>query len=238
MEPIALEFAATETYRPEIIRRSLESFRANLGGVDWDRSRCCVNLDPIPRNAVNPARLTAIVDAIAGVFPTFSLADVHFARKPNFARAVKWAWTAPTGCFGDRFFYLQMDWILTRRVSIADLVALLDRDDGRIAVNLRAHRANMRERLCLSPVLIRRSTARELADAMTDADGPEAQLRPPSFRRGGRSLAVGLQSLHWPADRVVEDIGRDWMDREGFVKDGGSNFTRWKKPLREEVSVA
>ncbi len=218
---VALEFAGTECIRPEIARRSYESFHQNLQGVDWQRSTLYLNIDPVPKGT-DPGAMVQVAEEFFGHV-------VH--RTPpeaNFARAVKWTWAAARG---DYVFYLQADWLLARPVNVHEMLAILG-GPAWDAVNVRRSCGHQSDRiLCLAPVLLRGTVARSLAMLFNTVDGPEAQLRTANFRQGGRGLGVGLRSCHWPVggrDPLV-DIGRRWMEEHGYRKAGGTRFVVWDR---------
>jgi len=220
---MALEFVSTECLRPEICEVSWRSFRSRLKGVDWEGSTLYLNIDPVPQDA-KPVAADDLL-RVARLF--FGRVVVNRPAKANFARAVKWGWMQPRGSV---FFYLQADWLLKADVDLLSLLRELKDWD---AVNLRAYAHNWAPKhLCLSPVIIRSEVARRLASAMVDDVGPEAQLRRPSFREGGRSLGVDVRSLHWPREQhrvVLDDIGRAWMKGRGLQKKRGKPFVTWEK---------
>jgi len=212
-----MEFTATECIRPEVAEQSWASFAQNLQGIDWDASTLYMNIDPLPTGLNSACMVTA-----AERF--FGTVKCRYAHEPNFAYAFKWAWLQPKD---DIFFYLHADWLLRQRVDIADMLALLAKDRKLAAVNLRAY-ANFTRKLCLSPVLIRRDVARGLSKQWNGQHSPEAQLREPSYREGGRCLGMKIKSVHYPKRVVIVDIGRAWMRQNGFRKAGGTSFVTWQ----------
>ncbi|HUU35363.1 MAG TPA: hypothetical protein VMW48_14965, partial [Vicinamibacterales bacterium] len=207
------------------------SLRSHFKGVDWADCTLYLNIDLAPPTA----DVLDADDVIEAAKQVFGHVVVRVQDEPNFTRAVQWCWRKPTGSV---LFYFQADWELTEDIEILELMhRLWSRCPPVDAVNLRAYYGPREARLCLSPVLLQSHVARALADRMVDDVGPEAQLRAPSFRDVGRSLGVGLCSLHWPEghDRiVVRDIGRKWLDGEGLVRRGGDGFTTWA-PMEDEM---
>jgi len=221
---VALEFAGTECVRPEIARRSYESFYRNLQGVDWARSTLYLNVDPVPKGT-DPGAMRQVAEQF------FGRVVCRTPPEANFARAVKWTWAATRG---DYLFYLQADWLLARPVNVHEMLAILG-DPVWDAVNVRRSSGHQTDHtLCLSPVLLRGTVARSLAIQFNGVDGPEAQLRTPNFRPGGRGLGVGLRSRHWPVggDDPLVDIGRPWMEEHGYRKAAGTRFVVWER-MRE-----
>ena len=217
----ALEFVSTECLRPGICDRSWASFRKHLKGVDWKESTLYLNIDYTPHCMKREVIPSLVIEAAMG---HFGKVEWNVPNEPNFTRAVKWGWSQPQN---EYFFYLQADWLLTEDIDIDELKTLLK--DPYCAVNLRAHGPQVKERLCLSPVLIKSTIARRLIRDMDDEIGPEAILRDPKMRTGGRSLGVDLKSLHYPPHRpIIRDIGKEWMKRNAVVKKGGNSFVVWR----------
>ncbi len=215
-----LEFVSTECLRPEVCIKAWTSLRENLTGVDWKKSMLYLNIDPLPKDK----GLEEAKQIMQKARNVFYKVDVRRAKIPNFTRAVKWGWSQPRGSF---FFYFQADWILKQKVDIEFLMmSMLNRKLD--SLHLRAYKGNY-DRLCLSPGLIKSNTARELAREMVETVGPEAQLRPPEKREGGRGLGVNLNSYCWPRNQVVvEDIGKEWAEKHNIQKKGGSSFVEWE----------
>jgi len=231
---VPLEFACCEVAcegRAELVRRGLDSFRDKLVGVDWERSTCYLNLDPFGDDGHRyEAEMVAVFQE------HFGLVEWQAHLMAHFPSSLKWTWSQPRGPV---FFQLEADWILTHAVDVCEMIYMLAQRRDLVAVNLRAHTGDMGSRLCLSPGLVRTGVARQIAEQLNTTDNPEAQLRTPEFRTGGRSLAAALVSEHWPGFGVLRDIGRPWQAERGIVKDvadghGAGNFLRWreKQPQR------
>lgn len=217
---IQLEFVSTECLRPEICSRAWQSFHKNLTEVDWEHSTLYLHMDKLPKEAGEKEANQMLTEASK----VFGHVLGHVGQEPNFTNAVKWGWNQP---LGPVFFYLQADWILLEKVDAEFLLLSLFQMDLD-SLNLRAYKGSY-ERLCLSPVLIRSHVAKSLVKKMNNETGPEAQLRVPSKRKGGRSLGVDLKSSCWPRGRkVVKDIGREWARKNNVRKKGGSDFVTWE----------
>ncbi len=216
-----LEFVSTECLRPEVCDKAWQSLKKNLKGVNWDRSTLYLNIDPLPKDRGREESKQVLRKA----FRVFGNVSVRRTEIPNFTRAVKWGWSQVKGHF---FFYFQADWILKKEVDIEFVImSLLNQKLD--SFQLRAYKGNY-DRLCLSPCLIKTSTAYDLAQQMIETVGPEAQLRSPRKREGGRNLAKDLNCKCWPRNEaVVEDIGREWAKEHKIQKKNGSRFVVWEK---------
>lgn len=216
-----LQFTATAMRRPGIFRDTLQSFAANLRGVDFRASELYLNIDPLPAQGD-----IDLVLEIAG--ETFGHVFSNAPETPSFPAAVKWCWSQPTD---ELFVHLEDDWLLQRPVEIWDMLALMRADPSLSLVNLRAYK-HSDDRLCLAPGLWRTEHAKAIAARMRTDANPEMQLRAqrPSNPYGG--LHNGFKGKQFPAEIVIRDIGRAWMQVNSLRRDSEFNgnrnqFTRW-----------
>lgn len=225
---IPIDVVSTECLRPEICARSWASLQKNLKGVDWANSTLYLNIDPSPWPGHYPEESVQAVEDAAGRF--FSQIVVRKPQRPCYPAAVRWGWLVPTR---QHFLHWQADWVFLETAHLIEpLLAwqAASEDDGSVVAFHFRHSMGFKfvDRLCMNP-FIDTMTARWVAKRLDDSAGPEAQLRPPGFRPGGRGLGVGLHALHWPDDRVViRDIGREWMRENRLRKAGGSGFVTWE----------
>lgn len=207
-----IDFTCTACRRPELLERTLLSFRKNLMGVDFDNCTMHINVDPVP-----DGRHVADVNDIAMQF----VGDVHLndPQSPSFPPAVKWCFTQPDASW---CFHLEDDWLLLEPVHIDDLLAVPAR-----VINLRAH--NFKEgitRCFLSPGLWDTALMHHVGERLNDWENPECQL----WR-----LTDGLRCGHYYGNKpLVRDIGREWLETSGYTKDtpkperGVHHWTHWK----------
>lgn len=210
-----LDFTITTCLRPEILRRTLESFRANLRGVEWDKCSVFVNVDPVGDGTREE------ISSVLGVLECDK--GIHFAAEPSFPLAVKWCFSKPAK---EYCFHLEDDWELLEPIDIADMLSILQAEQREV-VNLRAKNFSPQLTRCfLSPGLWRSEIMRTVAAAMDGNKNPEVQLWNVTDR-----LHVGR---YWPRDQiVVKDIGREWLAASGYRKnvevDRGVNpWTKWE----------
>lgn len=200
--------------RADILRRTYDSFAANLQGVDLDSCRLYLNIDRGP-DPVGYESLTNVAQEY------FLHVVFNETQRACFPAAVRWLWSEPDE---ERFFHLEDDWICREPINVPALHALLDADAGLSCVNLRAyvHRPSTMG-ICLSPGLWRTSHAKAIAATLTDDRDPELQLR-----EGKQGIYRGVQC---PSDRsVIEDIGREFMAHNGLRKNmmNGHRLTAWE----------
>jgi hypothetical protein len=174
--------------RPGIFRDTLDSFRGNLRGVDFQDCTLYLNLDPAPAEGDGDA-----VEATAR--EVFGTVIVNRPAEPCFPAAVKWCWSA-TGR-GVFCVSLEDDWILQKPVEIGDMLAALQADPTLSLVNLRAYR-HSDDRLCLAPGLWRTDHAKAIAAKMRTDANPEMQLRRKRPNNPHGDLHVGYRGLQFP----------------------------------------
>lgn len=213
-----LDFTVTTCLRPDILRRTLESFRENLKGVEWGKCRAFVNVDPA--GPENNDTTFEIIDLIKSSFEGAS--KIHWARKASFPAAVKWCFAQPTTPFA---MAIEDDWVLKEPIGIEDMMAQMTPQV--CVVNLRAK--NFRQgvtRAFLSPGLWRTSMMHAVAAEMDGVTNPEIDL--------WRITDRYRMGCYWPERIVIEDIGRRWLEKSGFAKNvnpekGVNPFTHWKR---------
>lgn len=231
---IPLEFTTTAMPRPEILHRTYQSFKKNLLGVDWARSRLYINIDPFPgMDLASAAHTRARTRTLMDVMEHFPNVCAMFPSDPDFASAVKWCWAMPQGEF---FFHLEDDWELQRPVDIQELLQPLGADwasQGSLAcASIRVYGFQTGDRrICLSPGLFRTSRAKALAARLTPGMNPEKQLRPTDpvqNPNGDRHQGLGGVQIptkpYGPTEpSALVDIGRDWLANSNYRKQRGGH---------------
>jgi hypothetical protein len=212
-----LDFVTTACRRPEILDRTYASFTLRLRGVEWSRCTLHINIDP-----VGPGTTDDTLD-IARRY--FGHVEARTPTTPDFAAAVRWCWRQSETPY---FVSIEDDWELTHVVAIEELTRQLDADATLACVNLRAYPGFRRDYpICLSPSLLRASTAAQMASRMIDGANPEQQLRPirPDNPHGGKLGDV--RAVQWPHKPVIRDIGRQWIHGTGWRKERERTFNAW-----------
>lgn len=240
-----IDITMTATLRPEIIERTLQSFKKNLfTGID---ARLIINIDP-----VGPGRLRDVVDVVYDHFPVGAM---RVPKEPSFPKAFKWAWSTAIAPY---VFHLEDDWVLKRPVYLGKLIEILDSDPEIMSVRLPQFHAGPETMknwnkifrwtgfyyepppsegwlgFCGHPSLIKGAFVRSAAPLINDEMNPEKQ-----FHAGNPPLNEEFAKWRYvvygePADPptlpLVEDIGRDWMATHGYRKAGNKAFfTQWEE---------
>lgn len=215
-------FTTTEVDAPTrhlVMEKGYASFAENLKGIDMKACKLYLNIDHVEGGDPKPLIETAS--------KFFREVIVNESGKANFAAAVRWCFSQPTTNWT---FHLESDWLLTREVNIADL--LPDFSDQHLAcTNLRAYPfAENDARICLSPGLWRTAHARTIASRITDEANPESQLRNHSRMNPHGGKHEGFVGMCWPSnvgEKVIIDIGREWLRGTKFRRPTGVGFVSW-----------
>lgn len=216
---IPIEFTISATIRPELHRKSYESFRKHLKYVDWDNSVAYLNIDPVPVESIE-----MIEDCISIAEEYFGTVISFIPKSPHFTVAMKHLWSLPNG---EYFFNLEDDWILTEDVSIVKLVSMLKESSIYSMINLRAYPQITDNRICLSPGLLLTSFGNTAAKLWDINYNPETQIR------NGYNCEIPEllkhKSMHWPGHQIITDIGRDWIKNTEYYRTDGKTFLTWNK---------
>ena len=227
------EFTTTATNRPKILEETYKSFTNNIKDVDFGKSVLYINIDPVPEGERK--------EAIEVAKKYFGRVVEKLPDVPNFTNAVKWCWSQPQGEF---FFHLEDDWTLRSKIMIKELKdklsCMIENSkryriksrmlDKYVAVNLRAYDFINDGRVCLSPGLFLTSWAKKAAEILDPQHNPERQMR-----RGfgiGKEFLIESRALHHPHNKnniIINDIGRDWLEKSNYRKKDGMAFSFWEK---------
>ena len=184
------------------------------------RSVLYLNIDPIPDRF-----LVSEVERIAKAF--FGRVVTNIAREPNFAKAVRWCWLKPETQY---FFHLEDDWEMDRCFDVNELAGHLNRHKDLVCANLRACECDPQDaRINLHPGLFRTSEARLIAKVLDYKHNPERQMRPLTETNPGGGKHGNLKGLQVPKYTILNDIGREWLERVGWRKTFPITFNRWER---------
>ena len=252
---IKIDVTMTATARPEIVKKTLDSFWNNLFNsapeIDY---RLVVNIDSI--TSKYDEEVYAVQEKIAAIcksyFPNncISITDV-----PNFAAAFKWTWDSIRD--DARFiFHLEDDWELLRPVNLLQMLTLFIRYQNLITLRLNAFPSKecqtknwnlllpwngdffevTRENrgtvgICGHPSLIEGNFVRYARKFLNGKSNPEKSLK--GHQQGLRSLfeiaQIGVYSKQ-NSPPLIKDIGREWRIKNGIHKKGpAAFFTEWVK---------
>jgi hypothetical protein len=236
-----LDITLVSGRRPELLRRTLASFREGLFAT-FPVAGVYANIDPIFGDAADHAACRA---AILATFPDAVISEPATA---GFGKAVRTLWAATRSAF---VFHLEDDWVLNEPLRPEQVFPLLSGDtkalapvskelgwDGRSTFNVRRHKIRFLgipvghrtvNIFGTSPRFLAGDFARACAALMDPDLDPEKQMRPPS----NPALRAYMQSFRCrflPArthPELISDIGRSWRDERGIDKVVAGGVSTW-----------
>lgn len=209
-----LTFTTTAMPRPELIKRTYDSFCKNLQEFDFKKATLYLNVDRMP-GGKNDDKRKEVVD-VARTY--FGNVIANLPDTPNFASAVKWCFSKIETYY---VFHLEDDWELLTPLKISVFNQFFMSPTVQ-QIALRAWK-NVKGDFFLSPSIIRGSFCREMSSKMNEVDNPEVQIRnlKPHYKGSG-FLCFPFE----PRAVIIRDTGREWMRKNDFNR-GACNFTQW-----------
>jgi hypothetical protein len=207
---IALDFTTTAMRRPEILRKTYESFSTNLKGIDFSESTLYINIEPLPEE-IPASEVVKVAESF------FGHVIVCESKKCNFTAAVKWCWKNTTRNY---VFHLEDDWILLSRLKVGQLIKRLNPPIVQVALKAYTYKYN---KIALSPSLLSGQFVRDISCKLIITSNPEVQLRGENVR--------GHSMMSFPDRIIIKDIGRAWMKKSDYVRCSKvkHEFVAWKK---------
>jgi len=205
-----IEVTTTAMPRPEVLEKTYRSFTKNITGVDWTKSICYINIDPLPGKKKEVEETEKVAQKFFGKV---------VSRKPkaaNYTLAYKWLWSQPKKKF---FINIEDDWELLEKISLEALLRGFDK--SKIAVPLRAY-SYLYQTCPTSPSVYRTSFFKNVSDFMKGEENPETQLHEyinQNYKKYAdkKHRIVNIYPYgEWRL--VVKDIGREWMDKTDYVR--------------------
>ena len=237
----------TATLRPSIVRRTLNSFCSNCFNMD---EVLIINIDPVGNDSkyaeVYPTSMDCMEDAVLENWLK-RLVVVNTPTTASFPAAFKWVWQrAITNTDFDYIFHLEDDWQLLRGVDLSDMVRLMEENEDLLILRLsqfltgQDRTKNWNKWLywtgeffepkpeekgllgfCGHPSLIKREFVEAALKVLDGIHNPEKQIKghnkimKPLYDRG----RFGVYSPQ-NCGPTVMDIGRPWMVKNGYKKQG------------------
>lgn len=220
-----IDLCIVATLRPELLRRTLESFKKMIkysGGINP-----IINIDLVPKHVCGHITIhsrgeyQSDVTDIANVMKEFGFYDNSKTTidDGNFSKAVKTVWENTTSDF---VFHLEDDWEFLKEIDldwcINDMKA--NNYDYMRFPKIHAPHLNCMYKVALQPSFWCGSVVRKLAKEMRTDKDPEKQLR---TGQGNEPLDVILRSIQKKGlidykNNCCKDIGREWRDKRGLKK--------------------
>lgn len=209
-----LTFTTTAMPRPDLIKKTYDSFTKNMLEFDFKKATLYINVDRFPDGRDDDKR-KEVVEVARNYFGNVI---ANLPENPNFAQAVRWCFSKIETYYN---FHLEDDWELLVPVKVSVFNQFfLSPIVQQIA--LRAWK-NVKGNFYLSPSFLRGTFCREMAENMNDVDNPEVQIRnmKPNYKGGG--------FLYFPFEPravIIRDLGREWMKKNQYNR-GSQNFVQW-----------
>lgn len=221
-----IDITMTATIRPEILKTTLESFCQNMF-TDRSKYRLIINIDPIGEDT----KPKYILYTAQKYFDNI----VHrYSTESNFTKAMIWSWSQVQS---DYVFNLQDDWRLLRPINIDDMIEILNTNPKLASLRLNKNETPINNgdtdfticpRISLNPILFKSEFIKGVVPLMSSSENPEKQLRPSLKSERGRFIREWEHGIYIKEsrDRIVDDIGRKWMNKTIYKKEAG--FTKWE----------
>lgn len=235
-----IDVLMTAVLRPELLRRTLMSFRQKF--VCKEEMRLILNIDLIGSDDV----IADDVLKVASEF--FDNVKYRISDEPNVTKAVMWLFVSAENKY---CFFLEDDWEILETIhikflintleSIADLASIdLNRDPDESALlrccvpqdltKMYARKFAFIDRIAFGPALIKKEFIDDILPFMRENFNAEVQLRCPLIFcmrekikgwRFARYLGPSFKTL-------VKDIGRDWRKKHKWGKEIDRKTYRFK----------
>lgn len=240
-----MDILSTCTIRPSLFSQTMSSFYAHL--INGMSVRHIINVDPIGESN------KTVCDMIAVVAPHIRPIIARYPEQPNFASAWKWCWSQAESPI---CLHLEDDWRLLRDISFEDVKAIFDKHPKLAALRLpyNASEKNRAKQWNLwfpwngeyfecpkenygggavagHPTFFRIEFIKQVWPNLHENACPEKQIggyENPIIRAILSRWKFGVyQKPNEPP--AVQDIGREWREKQGFLKDGSYDFITWKR---------
>lgn len=239
-----IDITMTACKRPEIIERTLSSFRERM----FDGSeRLIINVDNAGLDNISQYDIVELARRY------FSKITYRTPKNPSFPDAFKWVWLQAKA---DYIFHLEDDWELLQPVDVTEMLSVMSKNKDLVELRLPDKKSNsdklkswnkfipwngeffeVPESLKFSvghsghPTLIRGVFVKKVATYIDGSRNPEKQFHGNNFRITEELKKWRIGAYGGP-DRppFVRDIGRRWMVNNGFRKHGSkAYFTQWER---------
>lgn len=223
-----IDITMSAVIRPLILDTTLQSFCENLFNQNKHEYRLIMNVDPIG----DDIRRKSMIKTARKYFENIILNE---PENPGFTKAVIWCWSKVTA---DYVFHLEDDWILLNKIDMDSMIKILDKNSSLVSLRLSKSKniPNKQGRklgyqtypkISLNPTLFKGGFIKTIVPLMDENLNPEKQLRIDTTRRG-HYLSLWDHGIYVKEsyDRIVKDIGRNWMDNSKYTKKIG--FMNWE----------
>lgn len=239
-----IDITMTAVIRPDLLRRTLASFKENLF-QDWP-CRLIINVDPV---GGDPADANDVIDVARDFFPDMKC---RIPKTASFPDAFIWVLRQSTSRL---VFHLEDDWEMATEVNLRSLLVLFDQYLDLALLRLSGWPGeetkvkawnkfvpwngkfyeipqNLKKAIGFSghPSLIRKVFLDDTVPFLNPSNNPEKQFHyNSSVLRRLLKYRFGIYS--WPgAPRLIRDTGERWRNASGWKKKGSKAFfTEWER---------
>lgn len=248
------DIICTATLRPELLSHTLSSFHKNLFRENIKSARLILNIDCAGAPEKYQEQKISNIISIVGNFKFRNV--IHRVNdKPCFPEAFFWCLDKVESKY---FFNLEEDWILKIPLDFEEMFYLMERDKKIAHLRLSSFKSTEsdcknwnkflkwnghffeveKEDKCIigwagHPSLNKTQFLKDCAKFCDKKLNHEKQIKGRRYKHPINKLIENHRfgSFHLQNSRsAIEDIGRDWMINNGYIKEGNKAFfTRWKK---------
>lgn len=255
MDKIKIDITMTACLRPEIVKKTLQTFSKYLfNDPDFDY-RLIINIDETGSNEDCDYHDLIAEEIIQICKQSFSLINynLRWENMSNFPKAFKWVWDQVDA---DYVFHLEDDWELLRHVNLKKMIGLMEKYRLLKILRLSAFHAgqdnmknwnrfypwngefyecpkNLIGGMAFSghPSLIKSDWIYYVRKYLNGISNPEKQIK---WR--DRNIGPYIQNFRYGVfseqniGPTIVDLGRKWMIKTGWRKKGNkARFTKWIK---------
>jgi hypothetical protein len=238
-----IDITMTSVIRPDILRKTLESFCSNLFYDDKYSYRLIMNIDSIGEDK-DPMEMVEVAQSF------FDNILYRFSHTPSFSDAVMWVWSR---IFGDYVFHLEDDWIMLRQIPLVEMIRILEKNDDLACLHFLKKDISNRKRMnlfgtsyvykdnyyisrkpfgfSLNPVLVRAKFLNQILPNMDHNKNPEKQIRVKNEKMKEilYDWKYGIYSKPGQTKTVSGKNGFHWRVDNNFVKPEKGSFLTWVK---------
>jgi hypothetical protein len=238
-----IDVTMTAVIRPEIVRKTLESFCENLFYDDKMNYRLIINVDPIGEN-VDPKEVLKVAHFF------FDNVVYNVPSKPSFSNAVIWVWNQ---IVSDYVFHLEDDWVILRKIPLVEMIRILDKNDDLACLHFYRKDISNRKNIklfgtsyvyknnyyvsrkpfgfSLNPVLVRADFIKQIVKNMHGKSNPEKQIRIKNDKMKDvlHLWKYGIYGQPNQTQTVYGKNGLFWREKMGLKKPDDEVFLTWVK---------
>lgn len=227
-----INIITTATIRPKILEKTYKSFTNNI--KELKDSKLIINIDLIGET-INKKIINETIRIVNKYFPKNK---INISEKPSFSNAVKWCWNnIDDDC--EYVFILEDDWTINKKINLNHMIEIHKKNPYLASlklskINLKKSKKSIlngfihEDKLSFNPNLIKSEFIKQCAPLISETGNPEKQMRNnnPLMKDIINKWKYGIY-IGSGYDKIVNDIGRSWMNNSKFKKQTG--FLKWEE---------